>query len=141
MPPLNVNGMAPGQVMTEPCGEALQDDKVAEETALRHDKALAIVQRRLRSEGVRTLVVHRISIKLLGSGGSYSMGRQRQAPELVVYAAAGWVIASVTLAKRSECFMVSIPSLGIKARLVNVIQPETVVNLILAATEPSRRSA
>ncbi|MER5651151.1 hypothetical protein [Streptosporangium sp. NPDC002524] len=53
--------------------------------------------------------------------------------ELVAHSRGGWEVATVTVGERSGYFVVSLPSVGVAAQMVNVDQPYAVVGLILAA--------
>lgn len=56
----------------------------------------------------------------------------RYAPELVVYHEAGWMLASVAIGQRSQCYLISLPTAGVTSQLVNADQPGVVADLVLA---------
>jgi hypothetical protein len=114
------------------------DDPVTDATAERRDKALAVVQRLLKTRGVRSYVVHTVELKLFGDGRPYPLGhRNRHAPELTVHNSAGRVAATVITGPRSGCYLVSLRN-GAELQAVRREQPEKAANLICAAQPGGR---
>jgi hypothetical protein len=125
--------MTSGQTATESRTRGCEDEEVSGKTAEKHDKALAAVQRLLSVRGVRSHVVHTITLKLFGDGRPYSLGqRGRFAPEPVVCSGAGWVVVTVTVGSRSGCYLVSMRD-GRDIETVPSAAPEKVANLVLSA--------
>ncbi|MER5644102.1 recombinase family protein [Streptosporangium sp. NPDC002524] len=107
---------------------------ISDATAEGHDKALAVVQRLLKTKEIHAYTVHTIALKLGQDGTPWPLGqRTRRPPELVAHSREGWEVATVTVGLRSGFFVVSLPSVGVTAQLVNADQPHAVVDLILAA--------
>jgi hypothetical protein len=101
--------MATGPMATEPRAGGHENEEVTDATAAKHDKALAVVQRLLSVQGVRSCLVHTISLKLVGDGRPYPLGqRRRLAPELVVTGSQGRRDATVSVGPRSGCYLVSL---------------------------------
>ncbi|WP_329426786.1 hypothetical protein OG339_42110 [Streptosporangium sp. NBC_01495] len=95
---------------------------------------MAVVQRLLKAKEVHTLAVHTIALKLGQAREPWPPAQQtRRTPELVAHSPEGWEVATVTVGTRSNCYVVSLPSVGVTAQLVNANQPHAVVDLILAA--------
>ncbi|WP_371780079.1 hypothetical protein [Streptosporangium subroseum] len=124
--------MTPGRTATESRTRGHEDDEVSDSTAKKHDAALAIVQRLLSVRGVRSFVIHTITLKLFGDGRPLLRGsRGRYAPELVVRSGGGWVVATVSVGARSGSFLVSMRD----SRDIEMMpsgDPEKVANLILS---------
>ncbi|WP_371784664.1 hypothetical protein [Streptosporangium subroseum] len=122
--------MTSGQTATEPHTRGHEDEEVTDSMAEKHDKALAVVQRLLSVRGVRSYVVHTISLKIFGDGRPYPLGqRGRFAPELVVAGPPGWR-ATVIVGSRSGCYLVSIRN---GPDLQTVREPQRVADLLLTA--------
>lgn len=108
------------------------DEEVSDSTAEKHDKALAAVQRTLSVRGVRSYVVHTITLKLFGDGRPAPLGqRSRVAPELNVRSRAGMVVATVSVGSRSGSFLVSMRD-SRDIETVPATNPEKVAKLILS---------
>ncbi|MEV6859811.1 hypothetical protein AB0M44_02205 [Streptosporangium subroseum] len=123
--------MTSGQTAAEARTEGHEDEEVTDATAAKHDAALAVVQRLLSVRGVRSCLVHTISLELFGDGRPYPLGRRRQlAPELAVVGSPGRRDATVSVGPRSGCYLVS---LGNGPSLETVREPQQVVDLILTA--------
>ncbi|WP_371780387.1 hypothetical protein [Streptosporangium subroseum] len=128
--------MTTGQAVTESHAGRYGDDEVSDATAEKHDKALAVVQRLLSVRGVRSCLVHTISLKLFGDGRPYPLGqRRRLAPELVVTGSQGRRGATVSVGPRSGCYLVSLRN-GPGPETVR--DPHQVVDLILTARSGRR---
>ncbi|MGJ6969440.1 hypothetical protein ACSDR0_46900 [Streptosporangium sp. G11] len=127
--------MIPAQTATETSAEERTHPEVSDLVAETHDKALAVVQQLLKTKSVHhTYVVHTIALKLGVDNKPWPMGqRTRRVPELVAHSREGWEVATVTVGERSGCYVVSLPSVGVTAQLVNAGEPHAVVDLILAA--------
>ncbi|WP_329429027.1 hypothetical protein OG339_07820 [Streptosporangium sp. NBC_01495] len=92
------------------------------------------MQQLLKPQEVHAYAVHTIALKLGQDGTPWPLGqRTRRAPELVAHNREGWEVATVTMGPRSDCYMVSLPALGVTAQLVNGSEPQAVVDLILTA--------
>lgn len=119
--------------MTESRAGGHEDDEVSDAMAEKHDAALAVVQRLLGVRGVRSCLVHTITLRLFGDGRPFPRGGLgRYAPELVVRSGAGWVVAAVSVGSRSGCFLVSMRD-GRDIETVPSGDPEKVADLILSA--------
>ncbi|MFI6450311.1 hypothetical protein ACIBF6_02055 [Streptosporangium amethystogenes] len=96
------------------------------------------MQQLLKAHGVRSYAVHTISLKLSGEEGRpIPLGKRKlYAPELVVRGGAGSVTATVTMAARSGCYLVSLRG---GPDLQTVREPHQVADLILTA-RPGGRS-
>jgi hypothetical protein len=118
---------------TEECldTEHENDHEATEATAERHGRTLADVQHLLKARGIHAYTVHTVGLKLFGDGRPYPLGkRERQAPELVAYCDTGWAVATVTVGRRSGCYLVSVRD---STKLQVVRNPQQVVDLILSA--------
>ncbi|WP_371784985.1 hypothetical protein [Streptosporangium subroseum] len=123
--------MTSGQTAIEPRTRGHEDEDVSDKTAEKHDQTLAAVQRLLSVRGVRSYVVHTITLKLFGDGRPIPLGqRSRHAPDLDVRSRAGWVVATVSVGSRSGSFLVSTRD-GRDIETVPSGVPERVANLIL----------
>ncbi|WP_344918992.1 hypothetical protein [Streptosporangium oxazolinicum] len=131
--------MTLGQTTAHFTGER-SDEPVTGATAEKHDRALAVVQRLLKAERVRSHTVHTIVLKLSESGRPVPLAeRRRHAPELVAYGDGGRMVATVTMGPRSGCYLVRLPATGVAAQTVNADQPHAVVDLVLAAARGDDR--
>ncbi|MEV6859909.1 hypothetical protein AB0M44_02705 [Streptosporangium subroseum] len=90
------------------------------------------MQRTLSVRGVRSYVVHTITLKLFGDGRPAPLGqRSRVAPELNVRSRAGMVVATVSVGSRSGSFLVSMRD-SRDIETVPATNPEKVAKLILS---------
>ncbi|MEV6868270.1 hypothetical protein AB0M44_45730 [Streptosporangium subroseum] len=122
--------MTLGQTAIEPHTRGHEDEEVSDATAEKHDKALACVQRLLSVRGVRSYVLHTVTLKLFGDGRPYPLEqRRRLAPELTVIGSQGWCDATVSVGPRSGCYLVSLDGRGLET----LREPQRVVDLILAS--------
>ncbi|WP_440063746.1 hypothetical protein [Streptosporangium sp. OZ121] len=95
---------------------------------------MAVVQRLLKAKEIHTFAIHTIALKIAHDGVPWPPAqRTRRTPELVAHSREGWEVATVTVGTRSNCYVVSLPSVGVTAQLVNADQPHAVVDLILTA--------
>ncbi|MER5643963.1 hypothetical protein [Streptosporangium sp. NPDC002524] len=124
--------MASGQTVTEVHVEVYEDDEVTKETAEEYGEALAVVQRLLRAQGIRSCLFRTISLKLLGSGGPHPY--RWRTPELVVANSRGSRDATVRVGPRSGCYFVTIRN---RTGLETVREPQKVADLILASRRGS----
>ncbi|WP_436757829.1 hypothetical protein [Streptosporangium sp. V21-05] len=131
--------MTLGQTTARFTGER-SAEPVTSATGEKHDRALAVVQRLLAAERVRSRAVHTITLKLSQDGRPLSLAeRGRHAPELVAYGDGGRMVATVTVGSRSGCYLVRLPVAGVAAQTVSADQPHAVVDLVLAATRGDGR--
>ncbi|GAA4199362.1 hypothetical protein GCM10022252_50990 [Streptosporangium oxazolinicum] len=105
-------------------------------TAEKHGRSLALVQRLLKARGVRAKPVHTVVLRLSRDGRPLPIAeRRRRVPELVAYDGGGRMAASVTVGRRSGCYLVHPSSAGAEIRTVKPDRPHAVVDVVLAAIE------
>lgn len=102
------------------------------------DRALAVVQRLLRQQGIRAHRHHTISLGLAADRAvqwpdqpSVQSSMERHPPELTVRGLHGWPGVTVTIGESSGCYLVSVRN-GTAVELVRRDEPEKVLGLILA---------
>jgi len=105
-------------------------------TAHRADKAaecLSIVQGLLTKSGMRTLLVKRVGLKLHGNKPHAPGEVKHSPPELIVFGPDGKQAATVTMGRRSGCYVVRLDE---EASLRSADQPEQVVSMLESAGLP-----
>ncbi|GAA2914969.1 hypothetical protein GCM10010517_81260 [Streptosporangium fragile] len=101
-----------------------------------HGKALAMLQRLLKSYGFRTVLTHRIGIRLRGDRLSQPKASiTHHAPDLTVYDDGGRMAATVTVGRRAGQYLVSLPMVDVGCLVVNVDQPHEAADMINAVSE------
>ncbi|GHE38589.1 hypothetical protein GCM10017673_46200 [Streptosporangium violaceochromogenes] len=115
--------------------------RVGEKVVESQDKALAVVQRLLREQGIRSRCHHVISLGLsaaregeagaVGASGP-SFWLERFPPELVVTGPQGWREATVTVGERSGVYLLALRD-GPGLQKVRQGEPEKVAGLIAGA--------
>lgn len=122
------------QTAEEPSSEGRESDEVTDATAEKHDRALALVRQLLRARGVRAKPVHTVVLRLSDNGRPLSIAERRlHAPELVAYDDGGGMVATVTVGRRSGCYLICLPPAGTAIRTVKPDKPYAVVDVVLAA--------
>ncbi|WP_248962023.1 hypothetical protein [Sphaerisporangium perillae] len=120
---------------------ATEDRAVTEATAERQDRVLVVVQRLLKERGIRSRRDHRISLGLFAHRVDAAWPNRtvprsrtrRYPPELVVTDPQGQRTATVTIERRSGCYLLMLHG-GPDSEPVKVREAGRVVALITRAT-------
>jgi hypothetical protein len=92
---------------------AQTDTPITDATAEVHEAALEAVRMLLSARSVHTHSVSRIGLTLEGSGPPYPRNRCVQyAPELLVFAPQGWLVATVSVLPRSGEYLLALTRTG-----------------------------
>ncbi|GHE45280.1 hypothetical protein GCM10017673_54220 [Streptosporangium violaceochromogenes] len=128
--------------MNAPNGSNSRLSPSGEEAAVdRQSKALIVVQRLLRKQGIRTRLDHTISLGLFASRPDTTQWPDkppvrswltRCPPELVVIDFTGRRQATVTMGPHAECYLISLPARP-EPYNVSRTRPQRVVALIAQA--------